>query len=304
MYLLRKLGMEQIPDDERNGNFIQNYFRNWYNSNTIGQSPVDGMRALIEEFNLGNADEHINNHQGYDSELFFEALGGIYMGMEETGCQYLQWLFPFTLEKVTGTVCTVCGHDNSMLLRKRQKMVTLQVALPPARRGIQDSLGELMLREMTGNDAQMIKCSNDHCTSRMQKKINKVLVDPFSNGLIVKLKRRVYQEGAIAFPQQQVPEFTDRRRVSMDYSVELPAYHAGHFFNQKYDLIGALEHTAGGDLESEKTQNHSGHWISHLLHENTFVTVDDNKSLKCSPIEKLSSMFIFKKNDDNDHIFA
>ena len=149
LYLLQKLGIEEIPDDARNGNFIQNHFRNWYSSNTVGQSPVDGMEALIEEFNLGDANEHINNHQGYDAELFFEALGGIYMGVGEIGCPYLQMIFPFTLEKVTGAVCNVCGHDNSILLRKREKMVTLQVALPQARKGINESLGELMLREMS-----------------------------------------------------------------------------------------------------------------------------------------------------------
>ena len=79
------------------------------------------MRALVNDFNLGNADEYIRIHQGYDCELFFDALSGSYMGINENGCQYLQWLFPWTFEKVTGSICDTCGHDNSLLLQKHEK---------------------------------------------------------------------------------------------------------------------------------------------------------------------------------------
>ena len=39
-------------------------------------------------------------------------------------------------------------------------MITLQVTLPPVRRGIQDSLAELMQAEMSQDEAQMMACSN------------------------------------------------------------------------------------------------------------------------------------------------
>ena len=94
---------------------------------------------------------------------------------------------------------------------------------------------------------------------------------------------RIFQDGC----QAPVAEFTDRRRVSIVYSVELPAYHASHFFNQKFDLVAAIEHTPSGDLQGEKTQNHSGHYICHILKDNNFVTIDDSKSLKYSSIEKI-----------------
>ena len=73
-------------------------------------------------------------------------------------------------------------------------MITLQVALPPVRRGIQDSLAELMQAEMSQNEAQMMDCSNDTCSSRMLKRVDKVFTEPFSKALVVKLRRRNYDE--------------------------------------------------------------------------------------------------------------
>ena len=73
-------------------------------------------------------------------------------------------------------------------------------------------------------------------------------------------------------------------------------------FNQRFDPVAASEHKPGGDIKDEKTQTHSDLYISHVLTENNFVTIDDSKSLKYSPIEKmeLCKMFIFKRNDEND----
>ena len=73
-------------------------------------------------------------------------------------------------------------------------MITLQVALPPVRRGIQDTLAELMQAEMSQNEAQMMACSNVTCTSNMLKKVDKVFTEPFSKALVVKLRRRNYDE--------------------------------------------------------------------------------------------------------------
>ena len=56
------------------------------------------------------------------------------------------------------------------------------------------------------------------------------------------------------------------------------------------------------DLQCEKTHNHSGHYMCQVLKDNNFLTIDDSKSLKYSAIEKieLCTMFIFKRNDEND----
>ena len=138
----------------------------------------------------------------------------------------------------------------------------------------------------------------------MLKRVDKVFTEPFSKALVVKLRRRNYDQQILDVrmrnrSQGPVPEFTDRRRVGIDYSVELPCR---IFFNQKFDLVAAIEHTPGGDLEGENTQKHSGHYICHVLSDNNFVTIDDSKSLKYSPIEKieLCTMFIFKRNYEND----